>query len=116
MHEEIQSWLADTIKVPGVLACGIRFPDRKTYTRNQSAQFEPVALENACRCLADAFQVIHSNHFAVERLRWVFGGYFVHAVMREDGICISLVTRREDTNLAPDTVSQVLEQFKTLKP
>jgi hypothetical protein len=115
MHEEIQNWLAEKIKVSGILACGVRFPDRKTYTRNQSAQFEAVALENACRCLADTFQVIHSNHFAVEYLRWIFGGYFVYGSIREDGVCFSLITRREDSPLKPDDIGRLLEEFKKLQ-
>ncbi|EEF60793.1 hypothetical protein [Pedosphaera parvula] len=115
MHEEIQNWLGEKIKISGVLACGVRFPDRKTYTRNQSAQFEPVALENACRCLADTFQVIHSNHFAVEHLRWIFGGYFVYGSMRDDGACFSFITRREDSPLKTDAVNHLLEEFKKLQ-
>jgi hypothetical protein len=116
MHEHIHNWLTEKIKTTGVLACGIRFPDRKTFTRNQSNQFAPVALENACRCMADTFQVLHSNRFSVQRVRWVFGNYFVYGSLREDGICFAIVTRREDPNLQASDLNALIQEFQRLSP
>ena len=63
MKEHVHSWLTEKMKIAGVLACGMRAPDRKTFTRSASPQFTPVALEHACRCLADTFQILGSNRF-----------------------------------------------------
>ncbi len=34
MKENIHSWLTDKMKTTGILACGLRAPDRKTFTRS----------------------------------------------------------------------------------
>lgn len=72
MKESFNNWLTETMKISGVLACGVRSPDRRTFTRSGSPQFTPVALEQACRCLADTFQIINANRFPSGLVRWVY--------------------------------------------
>ena len=115
MREHVQNWLTEKMKVPGVLACGIRAPDRKTITRSASVQFTPVALEHACRCLADTFQILHSNHFPAGLVRWVYEKYFVYGSIREDGICFALLTRREPPNLQPADLEGFIAEFQNLQ-
>jgi hypothetical protein len=115
MKEHINNWLTEKMKAAGMLACGIRAPDRKTLTRSQSPQFTPVAIEHACRCLADTFQVLHSNRFPAGLIRWVYENYFVYGSIRPDGICIAIVTRREGPNLKPTDLEGIIAEFQGLQ-
>ena len=116
MQEHVHNWLTDKTKVPGVLACGIRSPDRKTFTRSQSTQFTAMAVENACRCVSDTFQVIKSNRFPTDSVRWVYENYFVVGVIRPDGHCLTLVTRRNALpNLKPADLDRITAEFNQLE-
>ncbi len=116
MQEQVHNWLTEKTKVAGVLACGIRSPDRRTFTRSLSTQFPQMALENACRCLADTFQVLGSNRFPVRLVRWVFENYFFYGFMRSDGHCFALLTRRNAaTGLLPQDLEAIVNEFNALE-
>jgi hypothetical protein len=115
MKEHVHGWLTEKMKIAGVLACGIRAPDRKTFTRSASPQFTPVALEHACRCLADTFQILGSNRFPSALVRWVYTNYFVYGSTREDGICLAVLTRREPPNLQPTDLENMIAEFQNLQ-
>jgi hypothetical protein len=114
MKEHIQNWLTEKMRVANLLACGIRSPDRKTFTRSQSAQFTPVALENACRCLSDTFHILNSNRFPIQLVRWVYANYFVYGFIREDGYCLAVLTRRTEAVLQPAELETIVAEFHSL--
>jgi len=114
MKEHIHNWLTEKMRVTGILACGIRSPDRKTFTRSVSPQFAPVALENACRCLSDTFQVLNSNRFPVELVRWVYENYFVYGFVRQDGHCLAVLTRRNEMSLQKTDLEALVAEFHCL--
>lgn len=114
MKDEIHNWLTEKVRLAGVLACGIRAPDRKTFIRSQAPQFTQVALEHACRCLGDTFQVLNSNHFPVQTLRWVYQNHFVYGFVREDGHCLAVVTPRAEPSLKADALEAVVGEFHRL--
>jgi hypothetical protein len=115
MKEHFHIWLTEKMKVAGVLACGMRAPDHKTFARSSSSQFSSMALEHACRCLADTFQILHSNRFPGELIRWVYANYFVYSSIRQDGICLVVLTRREGANLQSTELEKMLTEFQNLQ-
>ncbi len=116
MQEHVHNWLTEKMKVAGVLACGLRSPDRKTFTRSHSQQFQPVALENACRCLSDTFQVLNSNRFPMETVRWVYENYFFYGLMRQDGHCLGLLARRNALpTVQPADLERIAAEFHQLE-
>lgn len=115
MQEQIHNWLTETMKISGVLACGIRLPDRKTVTRSNSNQFTPVALENACRCLGDTFQVIQSHRFPMELVRWVYENYFLYGIACPDGHCLAVLTgRKNGAILQSQDFERIAGEFRQL--
>lgn len=102
------------MRVNGMLACGIRSPDRKTFTRSVSPQFAPVALENACRCLSDTFQILNTNRFPLELVRWVYENYFVYGFIRQDGHCLAVLTRRHENSLKKEELEAIVAEFHSL--
>jgi hypothetical protein len=114
MKEQIQTWLTEKMRVGGMLGCGIRCPDRRTFIRSGSAQFTPVALEHACRCLSDTFSVISSNRFPVQLVRWIYENYFVYGFIREDGHCLAVLTRRHEGSMQADDLETIVAEFHSL--
>jgi hypothetical protein len=117
MQEQVHNWLSEKTKIAGVLACGIRAPDRKTFTRSLTPQFTQMALENACRCLSDTFQVLGSNRFPVRLVRWVYENYFFYGFMRPDGHCFALLTRRNAAQpaLQQHDLETIVSEFHALE-
>ncbi len=114
MKESFNNWLTETMKISGVLACGVRSPDRRTFTRSGSPQFTPVALEQACRCLADTFQIINANRFPSGLVRWVYENTFVYGSVRHDGLCLALLTRRNAPEIQPADLERIIAEFHNL--
>jgi len=116
MQETFQNWLMEKIKVNGVLACGVRSPDRRTFSRSLSAQFQPVALENAFRCVGDTFQILASNRLPTGMVRWVYENYFLYGAARPDGNCFAVLTRRNSkTPLEAEDIQCMIEEFLQLE-
>src|SRR5205823_15034473 len=95
MKAILQHWLAERTQIMGVLACGIRFPDKTSLTQSWSKEFPPQALENAWRCVSDTFQVLKINFFPNEQIRWVYENAFLYCVRRNDGLCLAMFTSRD---------------------
>ena len=114
MKEEIHNWLTDKVRLAGVLACGIRAPDRKTFIRSQTPQFNQAALEHACRCLSDTFSVLNSNRFPSQMIRWVYQNHLVYGVVRDDGHCLAILAPRAEPVLRSDTLEAVVGEFQRL--
>ena len=85
MKESLSQWLSRRARLRGVLACGVRFPDKTSFTQSWSPEFTAPSLENALRCASDAFQVLKVNFFPNERVRWVYEKALLHCARREDG-------------------------------
>jgi hypothetical protein len=116
MQEHVHNRRTEKMKITGVLACGIRSPDRKTFTRSLSPQFPPVALENACRCLSDTFQILNSNRFPFELVRWVYESYLFYGFIRPDGHCFALLTRRNAvSSIQNRDLEKIVAEFHSLE-
>src|SRR6266496_4333629 len=75
MKDILQQWLAQRTQVSGVLACGIRFPDKTSLTQSWSKEFPVESLENAWRCVSDTFQVLKINFFPNQQIASIWEGY-----------------------------------------
>src|ERR1700733_8306099 len=116
MKEHLHNWLTEKMRVTGVLACGIRSPDRKTFTRSLSPQFPAIALENACRCLSDTFQILNSNRFPFELVRWVYENYFFFGSKRPDGLCFPRLTQRKGpSGTQIGQLKKIVAEFQSLE-
>ena len=112
MKEILNDWLERNAHQPGVLACGLSYPDKSTCTRAAAANFSNEALENAWRCLADTFQVLKHHRLPAVRLCWVYEHCYLHCATRPDGIFLALFTARKDVDAVE--VNRLLSEFQSL--
>lgn len=111
MKEAFQQWLEHLAATPGLLACGVRFPDRNSLNRSWSAEFPNSALDHAWRCVADTFDVLRLNQLPEMRLRWVFSHAVLYAERRPDGVLLGLVTTRDPWGEDVSGLEQIVTDF-----
>jgi hypothetical protein len=114
MKELFNRWLAEHTHIPGVLAAGVRFPDQTSVMQAWSPRFTTQALENALRCMSDAFQVLRINFFANERVRWVYENAYLYAARRDDNIFLGIFTTKGSQSFDPGAIDQLIMEFLAL--
>jgi hypothetical protein len=111
MKETLRQWLEELPAVQGVLACGLRFPDRSSVNRSWSSDFQAGTLDNLWRCVGDTFDVARLHQLPDRRLRWVFSRLALHCEKRADGVVLGLVTERELRSDEASTLAQMMADF-----
>ena len=115
MNEFLSQWLNQRARLPGVLACGVRFPDKTSLTQSWSPDFTTRSLDNAWRCASDAFQVLRVNFFPDERVRWVYEKALLLCARREDGICLGIFTAKDPGAVDAAEIERLLAEFRALR-
>ena len=115
MKEFLSQWLNRRARLRGVLACGVRFPDKTSLTQSWSPEFAGPSLDNALRCASDAFQVLKLNFFPNERVRWVYEKALLHCARREDGICLGIFTAKDPGAVDAAEIERLIAEFRALR-
>src|SRR5207247_1616549 len=114
MKEFLSQWLSRRARLRGVLASGVRFPDKTSLTQSWSPEFTEPSLDNAWRCASDAFQVLRVNFFPNERIRWVYEKALLHCARREDGICLGIFTAKDGGGVGAAAMDTLLVEVGVL--
>ena len=114
MKELFKQWLSKRARMPGVLACGVRFPDKTSITQSWSPDFSTQNLEHAWRCASDAFQVLKIDFFPHEHVRWVYEKAFLYSTKREDGTCLGIFTAKDPQAFDANRIEGLLAEFRAL--
>ena len=115
MNEFLSQWLNQRARLPGVLACGVRFPDKTSLTQSWSPDFTARSLEHAWRCASDAFQVLRVNFFPDQRVRWVYEKALLLCSRREDGICLGIFTAKSPGAVDAGEIERLIAEFRALR-
>lgn len=116
MKDFLNQWLGRHARLRGVLACGVRFPDRTSLTQSWSPEFPEPSLDNAWRCASDAFQVLKVNFFPNERVRWVYEKAYLHCARRDDGICLGIFIAKDREAVDAVEIERLIAEFRVLRP
>jgi hypothetical protein len=114
MKEFLSQWLSRA-RLRGVLACGVRFPDKTSLTQSWSPEFAEPSLDNAWRCASDAFQVLKVNFLPNERVLWVYEKALLHCARREDGICLGIFTAKDLVAVDSAEIERLIAEFRALR-
>ena len=102
MQEQTLNWLTEVMKIPGVLACCVRAPDRKTVTRSNSNRSSCLrTFRGKCLPLASGRHVqvivirIASQDGDTVRMGVRRRLFPLWRCSRADGHCLALLTRRK---------------------
>jgi hypothetical protein len=114
MKHIFHQWLDQLPAIPGVLACGVRFPDRSSMNRSWSGEFPDDALDNAWRCAADTFDVLRLHQLPERRLRWLFGRHALHCEKRADSIFLGVFTTKVLQDEDDISFKQIVADFHSV--
>lgn len=114
MKATMNLWLTKNLRIHGVLAGGIRYPDNSAFSQSLSDAFTQAACDNAMRVLADVFKVLQLNRLPSEIARLSFQDGTLHAARRHDGMCLGVFTLRDSNDYDADELSRIMEAFLTV--
>jgi hypothetical protein len=114
MKETINLWLSKNARLPGVLACGVRYPDQTVFSQTWSSGFPVQVLDNTWRAVGDTFPVFQLHRFSGNWVRWVYERAHLYTTRRRDGICLGLFTVKDPLGFDPVEIERLLGEFHTL--
>jgi hypothetical protein len=114
MSDSLIQWLHQRSRAPGVLACGLRFPDKTTASCSYSPSFPTECLDRTWRYVGDMFEVASLHGFAHQRARWLYERAGLNCVLRPDrvffGAFIGLDLKPEEA----EVVAELFAEFQRL--
>jgi len=95
MKESLQRWLTDNTLIPGVIGCGVRFPDRSCLSQSHVDLLPAERLDQIWQRLAETVTLLNSLRLEPAQMSWTFAESHIHLILRPDGIYLGLVTTPE---------------------
>ena len=111
MKDVLEYWFREIPALPGLLACGVRFPDRHCLSQSHAPDFPPLQLETLWHLLAEVVPALNQHRIAATRLRWSYARAEVYFAARADGIALGILATPE---LPVEIAEEWLEQFLEL--
>jgi len=93
MNDLLNQWLAARATAPGMLACGVRLPDRACLCHSFSETCPRENLEKILHQLAYTQSSLANDGFAPRWSTWTFERGLVRLVLRPDGVLLGLVVQ-----------------------
>jgi hypothetical protein len=106
------AWLNERTQLPGVLACGVGFPDKTAASRSYSPGFPAECLDKTWRYVRDMFQVAGLHRFKAHQARWIYERAQLCCVMRPDHLLFCAFI---EVDLKPEVAAAVAELFAEFK-
>lgn len=114
MNDTFRSWLEQRARLPGVLGCGLRLPDRTCLSQSNAAAFTLDKLDAAWQHAADAAASLAQLQLPATRLLWTFAEGQLHCAARPDGTVFCLVTPLGSEGCPPSWIEKVIAEFLAL--
>ena len=114
MKEAVKQWMTRAGAIPGLLACGVRFPDQSVVLHTALPDLAPATLEIALRGLADTFQVLSVHRIPATRFRLVYEQGYLYCIRRPDELLLGIFTSRADLDAA--ALEPFVASFFELQP
>lgn len=111
LQDKTARWLRSNVVVPGAIVRGIRFSDETFVTDVDTKEFPALALEQAWRVVADAFQVLAAQRIPPTRLNLVHERAVLNCVRRHDGAIMGIFTTRKAGDVDMNAVNRLLNEF-----
>ncbi len=115
MKEAFQNWLNQRGRLPGVLGCAVRFPDRVCLSQDNTRSLPAEKLDEAWNQVAEAATGLNQHRLAATHLLWTFAEGQLHCAIRSDGIVLGLITPVSTDTYDPALIDKVVEEFLQLE-
>ena len=113
MSELINRWFSRTGRVPGMLACGLRYPDGATFSRTWEVHLTESLLNELWTRLHPIAEVVETE--APESLRWTFDKNLVVGATRANGPTFFVLLARKAGEAEVAGLERLLHEFRALR-
>lgn len=113
MSELINRWFSRTGRVPGMLACGLRYPDGNTFSRSWEVPLTEPLLNELWTRLHPITEVAGAD--APESLRWTFDKNVVVGAARANGPTFFVLLARKSGEAEDAGLDRLLNEFRALR-
>src|SRR5258706_5465663 len=114
MKEQIENWLRDKWRVPGVFAATVCHPDKTVSTQSWSPDFEASSVERALHSVMDSFTALQSYQLPAESVCWEFERACLYCTRRRDQTCLGLFANKDRSEAFPEQIEKLLSEFQDL--
>jgi hypothetical protein len=113
MDEDLQSWIKQAERIPGVLACGAR---RATQSVAKSCHknFPQPQIEKLLREVSESIRLLQTSNIPTEQVRWTFENAWVYSTIRRDGAIATMIVDINSETFEP--IEKLLLEFRKLSP
>ena len=112
MTDSCQTWIEQRCRLPGILGCGVRLPDRTCFGRSNSKGAPAETLDQAWNQVAEAMTLITQHHLTATRALWTFSDGQVHCAVRADGAVLCLITPPSTHAYSPALIEKIIGEFQ----
>lgn len=113
MSELINRWFSRTARLPGMLACGLRYPNGTVFSRTWELHLPEELLRQIWERLVPIAQFAAAD--SAETQRWTFDKSIVTAAVRPDGSTLFLLLSNKGGELDAASVERLLNEFRALR-
>ena len=113
MSEVINRWFSRTGRVPGMLACSLRYPDGATFSRTWEVHLAEPLLNELWTRLQPIADVAGAD--APESLRWTFDKNLVVGTVRANGPTFFVLLARKAGETEDAGLERLLNEFRALR-
>ena len=114
MKTTFQKWLEHRGRFPGVLSCGIRFPDHTCCGRTNARATAADQLDQAWHQIAEVMTSLTQHRLTATRSLWTFAEGQVHCALRPDGIVLAIITPASTHAYSPAVIEKLIHEFMEL--
>jgi hypothetical protein len=90
-----QEWLEKTAQYSGVLACGVRLPNKSSSVKTYHESFPEARIGELLQCLTEVAFTLRNSKVGGARLRWIFANGQIYSARRPDGATAVLATGKD---------------------
>jgi hypothetical protein len=113
MSELINRWFSRAARIPGMLACGLRYNDGIVFSRTWELHLPEPLLNDIWARLAPMTKVASAE--TPENMRWTFDKNIVVASARENGPTFFVLLSRKGEEPDAASVERLLNEFRALR-
>ena len=114
MKAVFQQWLEQRGRLPGVLSCGIRFPDLTCLGHTNARTTAGELLDQAWHQVGEVMTSLAQHRLSATRSLWTFAEGQVHCALRPDGIVLAIVTPADTHGYCPAVIEKLIREFMAL--
>ena len=111
MPQSWASWLDECARLPGLLTCGILFPDHTYVSQTPAVSMAPDSWDQAWQTLSETLNGLHLHRVTATRLCWTYEKGRVYFAIGSAGTCLGLCTSVGPESIDPEIIEALLNQF-----